>query len=324
MKKALKNLDLTLISQLILSILVLVIGIVVMIFKSFGLLDLNLYISILFYIYAFFSTIFYFVKRKEGDYELLILSLINIITATFMFVFKEDNTPMILGAAMTIYTVLLILNRGYKVLTLQRMNNFMWVIKFIITFLIAFLGMLTSFNLFNEVTVQTLMFGYYFVTLGFMLTAENLIEMFVTDGAFRKMLSKVLKEESKLEEVKETEIKEENKEKPKEEPKKVKNTNKTKKKNETIKKEIKPLKIEETKKTKKEITKPVKQEKTKETPKKKTVTKKETKSEIKKEVKKEIKKTKPTKKTTPKKQTKTKSSKTTETKRKVGRPKKSS
>ena len=320
MKKALKNLDLTLISQLILSILVLVIGIVVMIFKSFGLLDLNLYISILFYIYAFFSTIFYFVKRKEGDYELLILSLINIITATFMFVFKEDNTPMILGAAMTIYTVLLILNRGYKVLTLQRMNNFMWVIKFIITFLIAFLGMLTSFNLFNEVTVQTLMFGYYFVTLGFMLTAENLIEMFVTDGAFRKMLSKVLKEESKLEEVKETEIKEENKEKPKE----VKNTNKTKKKNETIKKEIKPLKIEETKKTKKEITKPVKQEKTKETPKKKTVTKKETKSEIKKEVKKEIKKTKPTKKTTPKKQTKTKSSKTTETKRKVGRPKKSS
>lgn len=210
MKKTLKSLDLNLISQLILGIIVLIMGIVVMVFKSFGLIDIVLYASILFYIYALFSTIMYFVRRKEGDYELLLLSLINIITATFMFVFKKDNPPMILGAGMSIYTILVVANRGCKILLLKNQNNYIWIIKFIVTFLIAFLGMLTTFNLFNEVTVQTMMYGFYFMSLGFMLTIENIIEIFITDETFKKILSKILDEEdlsSNLEEIKENEFK---------------------------------------------------------------------------------------------------------------------
>lgn len=203
MKKTLKSLDLNLISGLILGIIVLIMGVVVMVFKSFGLIDIVLYVSILFYIYALFSTIMYFVKRKEGDYELLLLSLINIIAATFMFVFKKDNPPMILGAGMSIYTILLVANRGCKIILLKNQNNYMWTVKFIVTFLIAFLGMLTTFNLFNEVTVQTMMYGFYFMSLGFMLTIENIIEIFITDATFRKILSKILDEpnDSKLEEI---------------------------------------------------------------------------------------------------------------------------
>lgn len=206
MKKTLKSLDLNLISGLILGIIVLIMGVVVMVFKSFGLIDIVLYVSILFYIYALFSTIMYFVRRKEGDYELLLLSLINIIAATFMFVFKKDNPPMILGAGMSIYTILLVANRGCKIILLKNQNNYMWTVKFIVTFLIAFLGMLTTFNLFNEVTVQTMMYGFYFMSLGFMLTIENIIEIFITDATFRKILSKVLDEPNdfELEEVEET------------------------------------------------------------------------------------------------------------------------
>lgn len=224
MKKTIKNIDLNLISNLVLSIIVLLMGVIIMIFKSFGLIEIILYISILFYIYAFFSTIAYFIRRKEGDYELLLLSLINIITATFLFIFKEDNAPMILGAGMTIYTILLVVNRGIKVLNLKKENNFMWIIKFITTFLIAFLGILTTFNLFNEVTVQTMMFGFYFISLGFMLTIENIIEIFITDDTFKRILSKVLAEETNknLEEINEKE----EKIKPKKEKIEVKATNK--------------------------------------------------------------------------------------------------
>lgn len=203
MKNTLKSVDLNLVSSLILSILILIMGVIVLVIPSFGLIDVILYISILFYIYALFSVTLYFIGRKEGDYELLLLSLINIITATFMFIFKSDNAPMILGAGMSIYTILLVINRGIKILSLKKSNSFTWIIKFIITFLIAFLGILTTLNLFKEVTVQTMMFGFYFMSLGFMLAVENLIIIFIKDETFRKFLSKILEEETTLEPVNE-------------------------------------------------------------------------------------------------------------------------
>ena len=265
MKKTFKSIDLSLISNLVLSILVIALGLIVMIFKSFGLIEIVLYISILFYIYALLSTISYFIKRKEGDYELLLQALINIIVATFMFIFKNDNPPMILGISVIIYTILISLNRGCKALLLKKQDSYMWIIKLIVTFLIAFLGLLTTFNLFKEVTVQTMMFGFYFMSLGFMLTIESTIEIFITDETFRKLLSKVLEDESKknLEEIKEpkkviketakniTEIKEEKEKKPKavkkvSEKKEDKKEVQTKPKKETKNKS--EIKVEENKK----------------------------------------------------------------------------
>ena len=203
MKKTLKNVDLSLITPLILSVLLIILGILVMVFKSFGLASIVLYVATLFYIYAFFSILLYFVKRKEGDYELLLLSLINILVATFLFLFSDKDMPIILGAAMVIYTILVVANRGYKIIKLRREDNYMWVVKFIITFLIAFLGALTSANLYMEKTVQTMMFGYYFMSLGFLLTIENLIEIFITEDKYKRILAKLIVEEEKLEEIKE-------------------------------------------------------------------------------------------------------------------------
>lgn len=321
MKKNLKSIDLNLVSEFILSILVLIMGIVVMIFKTFGLIEVVLYGSVLFYIYALFSTILYFVGRKEGDYELLLLSLISIITATFMYVFKDDNPAMILGAGMTIFTILTVANRGVKVIQFRREDNYMWVIKFFVTFLIGFLGMLTTFNLFNNVTVQTMMFGFYFISLGFILSIENIINIFITNDSFKKMLSKVLEDETskKLEKVedlgakRETENKvivknkQETKTTHKKEQTEIKKETKVEDKEKKVKVEKKETKITETPKKvgrpKKEIMnetsqgQKIKQSKTKElksTNKKVEIKKEEKKSEPKtrkqptKEVKEEI------------------------------------
>lgn len=260
MKKNLKSIDLHLIANLILSVIVLIMGIIIMIFKAFGLTDIILYVSILFYIFAFFSIIAYFIKRREGDYELLLLSLINIIVATYMFVFQNDNLPMILGSAMTVYTILMVANRGYKVLMLKNQDNFVWTVKFIMTFLLAFVGILTTINLFNETTVQTMMMGYYFISTGVLMTIESAIELFVTDRAFNKIVSKLIDEEPKeLEEIKEevvvtATIKETPKKKvtgksKKEETKVIESTNNKESKKVGIKKEEK--KAVETKKKKK-------------------------------------------------------------------------
>ena len=238
MKKSLKNIDISLIAKLVLSVIIILIGIITTIFKTFGLLDVVLYASILFYVFSFFSIIVYFIKRKEGDYEVLLMSLINIITATFMFVFKSDDYKMILGLGFTIYSIMIVCNRVYKIYTLKSENSFMWIVKFMATILIGFLGMLTSYNLFNEVSVQTLLYGYYFISLGIIMLFENIIEIIVTEDKWNKILNKLFISENKLEE-----IKEENK------TVKKRTTSKSAKPKKEVKKEVKPKK--ETKKKEK-------------------------------------------------------------------------
>ena len=186
MKKTLKNADLTLVSQLVLSLLIMIMGIIVMVYKSFGLIEIVLYISILFYILTCISVISYFVKRREKDYETLIL-----------------------GTGLTIFALLEIFNRIYKIAILKKEDNFMWIIKFIITFVIGVLGLLTSINLYKEITVQTMMIAYYFITFGFALSIENFIEIFITDKKFKIILAKLLDEDpyKHLDNIKEDRIK---------------------------------------------------------------------------------------------------------------------
>lgn len=189
--------DLTLITQLVLSILIFIGGVTIMIFKSFGLIDMVLYGSIIFFILAFFGVICYFIRRREGDYEILLFSLISVLTATFMFIFKNEDAAMILGAGLTIFNILVIANRIYKIVTYKNQDNFMWSVKFIGTFLIGFLAILTCVNLYKEISVQTLMLGYYFTCLGVIMTIENLVELFVTKDKFDKFVSKVVINEYK-------------------------------------------------------------------------------------------------------------------------------
>lgn len=325
MKKS--QMDISLISQVVLSVLVIIMGIVIMIFKSFGLLDMVLYTSILFFIFSFFSVICYFIKRKEGDYEILLLALINIITATFMFALKSYDNEVVLGTGMVIFTVLMLANRCYKVFTLKSENSYMWTVKFICTFLIGFLGMLTCINLYKAVTVPTLMFGYYFISLGVILTIESVFELCVTQDMFDKLVNTVVDSEyNNLEMIdaikNEDEVKEVSISMEKMPGKKVsvkvngKDVGKeVKKEIKKVKKEVKPIE----KKIKREL-KPVKKEvKKKVAPVKKEIDKKV--KPVKKDIEKNI--VKPIKKEVKKAKREVKKEVVKETiKRKVGRPRK--
>lgn len=223
MKKTLKNADLSLISQLVFSIILIIIGVLGMIYKAFGIYDMILYVSVLFYVVACLSMIAYFVKRREGDYELLFLSLISAITATFMFVFKTDSIPMILGAGMCVFGILELINRIYKIYILKNEENFMWSIKTIITFSLVLLTIITTINFYKEITVQTMMIAYFFIMFGFLLTCENLVELFLTNRKFQEILSKMLDEDpyKNLDSIKEERIKKIEEEKSKEKKKRT-------------------------------------------------------------------------------------------------------
>ena len=200
--------------ETILYFILIIMGIIIMSFPAFGLINPIVYLGILFYIYAFFTVIAYFTSRREKNYELLFDSLINIIVASFLIAVPNENVAFMLGTAMLVYTLFTIVNRGFLVYKYKVNNNYLWIIKFIITFLIAFLGILTIINLYNELSVQTLIIGYYFVTLGVMLIAEPLFRMFISPAKFNKIVSKILEEDEKSETKKQVVIKKEVRKKP--------------------------------------------------------------------------------------------------------------
>lgn len=226
--------------EAILYFILIIIGIIIMSFPAFGLINPILYLGALFYIYAFFTIIAYFLSRKEKDYELLFNSLINIIVASFLIAVPNENVPFMLGTSMLIYTLLILVNRGFIVYKYKINKNYLWVIKFIITFLVIFLGILTIINLYNELSVQTLIIGYYFITLGVMLITEPLFKLFISPKKFNKIVSKILEEDEKNVTKKQTLIKKSTKNKPQKTIKKksnnvTKNTTNTKKKTKSTK-----------------------------------------------------------------------------------------
>lgn len=226
--------------EAILYFILIIIGIIIMSFPAFGLINPILYLGALFYIYAFFTITAYFLSRKEKDYELLFNSLINIIVASFLVAVPNENMPLMLGTSMLIYTLLILVNRGFIVYKYKINKNYLWVIKFIITFLIMFLGILTIINLYNELSVQTLIIGYYFVTLGIMLITEPLFKLFISPKKFNKIVSKIIEEDEKNITRKQTVIKKSTKRAPQKTIKKksnnvTKNTTNTKKKRKSTK-----------------------------------------------------------------------------------------
>ena len=180
--------------------------------------------------------------------------------------------------------------------------------------------MLTCINLYKAVTVPTLMFGYYFISLGVILTIESVFELCVTQDMFDKLVNTVVDSEyNNLEMIdaikNEDEVKEVSISMEKMPGKKVSVKVNGKDVGKEVKKEVKPIE----KKIKREL-KPVKKEvKKKVAPVKKEIDKKV--KPVKKDIEKNI--VKPIKKEVKKAKREVEKEVVKETiKRKVGRPRK--
>ncbi len=176
MDKKVKKIEKSIIMNIIQYLVIIVIGALVMFNPQIGILEPVYYISIVFYIFSFITCLCYFIGRRQDDYENLLLSLINVIVASFLFLMQGKSGPDILGISIAIYTLFVIFNKLFTAYILKSKGNVLWGLKYITSLLLAFLGLLTMLNLFNEVSVVTLMFGYYFILFGIINFIEPLIE----------------------------------------------------------------------------------------------------------------------------------------------------
>lgn len=183
------------INNLILDVLIILIGIFIMSFPIYELLDPTMCVGIIFYVYAFINVILYFIHRKEGDYELLFDALIGVIVGSLMFMVKTITVPFMLGTGFLIFSLLTILNKSYYIhISKETSSKF---VSFVVVFLIGFLGILTVINLYKELTVSALMIGYYFITFGAIRIMKPLLFTFISPKKLDKLLDKILNEDEK-------------------------------------------------------------------------------------------------------------------------------
>ncbi len=208
-----KSIDLSLITSLIFGIILFICGCVFLLCNFEGEILLGFY-PITLYIFAFVSCLSYFVARKEGDYEYLLQTLIYVMCASIVYIFADQGN-LVLSSSLSVFTFLFMLNRLLKIRYLRSINSFMWIVKAYGTFLVVVLGILTSYNLYNSISISRYMLGYFNITFSIIVTIEALCEMFISESKFKRFILKLLKVENKLENVSEVNNKKSNKKKTK-------------------------------------------------------------------------------------------------------------
>lgn len=165
--------------------------------------------TFIFFILGFFAIICYFVNRRKNNYEFLYLGLINIVVGAFVFIVGNSaKSNYLLCSSILIYTLLVVVNKSVYAYKLSKNDDLNMFPKIGIAIIIALLGVLITSNLYNEVTMKTLVLGYYFLLFGIVNIFEPIIGLFLRK---ENVKDKVLKIMYKTE-VEEAIVKEEKKE----------------------------------------------------------------------------------------------------------------
>ena len=157
--------------------------------------------SPLLYMFGFFSLLTYFLNRRKDDYEQLFFGFINIVTATFLLVNAYyPNTGFVMADALLIYSIAIVLNKGYHAKKLLEKGDINFFVKLPMTVILTILGILVVANIYNKIDVGNTILGYYFLVFGLISLLEPLMYILLSNNglaAWLKMLTLDEKETKK-------------------------------------------------------------------------------------------------------------------------------
>lgn len=208
-KVVVKEFDRTLLGvDIMLYTIIAVVGYLTLKFSSIDTIKIIDYVPPIFYMFAFFSLVAYFVNRRPNNYEFLLFGLINVIVGSFVIVnLSYPESGFILGNAVLIYSIANVLNKGYHTKRLLEMKDINVYTKLAITILAALLGLLIIFNLYQNNIFQSLVLGYYFMTFGLISLLEPLLMIVMKSPKVEAYLVNLLEDEE-VTEKKEIKLKE--------------------------------------------------------------------------------------------------------------------
>ncbi len=186
-----------LIIDIMLYCMFIVVGFVLLNFPLIDKINPMEYAAPLFYMFAFFSLLAYFLNRKKGDYELLIFGFINVCVASFILIYESyPDCGFILADAVLIYSIANVLNKGYHCGKLLQQRNTNFFIKTAVTVLLLFLGVFVVSSLYTKVEAGSMILGYYFVILGLLSLFEPLMEILMKNQKIEKIMLDFLANET--------------------------------------------------------------------------------------------------------------------------------
>ena len=138
--------------EIVLYILYSAVGFVLLNLSDIGMKNPVSFIPTIFYIFAFLSLFCYFINRRNDDYELLLLGVINVLVGTFiMYYTNYPNKGFIMADAVLIYALANVLNSGYTCHKLVGKRDLNFFPKVSITTLLLFLGFFVVASLYNKI-----------------------------------------------------------------------------------------------------------------------------------------------------------------------------
>lgn len=182
MNKILKR-DPRIFSEVLLYIFTLIMGLYLVFYPDFGSSNPLFAIACMFVILAFISFIAYYAGKKEGDYELLLLSLVDIVIAVFLYYFRDGNLAFILSFSLSAWSFFYIILKMITAFQSKFTEPKKYVIRILTAVIILLLSSVSIFKLFNDdALVILLVYGYYFI----MVATINFLEITLNKVAFDK------------------------------------------------------------------------------------------------------------------------------------------
>lgn len=199
MKKFLKG-NKVILAELVTYFLMMLAGILTIAFPIWGFNKPALYSAVIFLILAFFSFGGYFyTKESKVNYELLIFSLICIVTAGYLLSFSAVEKGNVLATGFLIFTLLTVANRAYYIYNLQRSNNDLYILRAISLILLLFISILSVQNFYRSYSeVKTVIIGYYFLSYGIIAFIEMILFTKVSPSEFKKFVEGNFESKSKF------------------------------------------------------------------------------------------------------------------------------
>lgn len=146
--------------------------------------------SPLLYMFGFFSLLTYFLNRRKDDYEQLFFGFINIVTATFLLVNAYyPNTGFVMADALLIYSIAIVLNKGYHAKKLLEKGDINFFVKLPMTVILTILGILVVANIYNKIDVGNTILGYYFLVFGLISLLEPLMYILLSNNGIAAWLT---------------------------------------------------------------------------------------------------------------------------------------
>ena len=161
--------------DMIIDAILIVIGIVMLMLPTFKITDIkNLFFTIMI-LYAILNFIQFILTRKSKDYEGLYTMLISL-GIGFVGLFFSFNNPFQLAASVLSWTTLMGIAKLIKTNYYNDRRDRMYKLRIFTLIAFMVLGLLTSINLYYEISVQVVVLGFFFYTHGILELIDPLVK----------------------------------------------------------------------------------------------------------------------------------------------------